>query len=174
MSLTSDPSWCHPGKDFDSKLSKSADRSSSKGEGGGGARGWEESRARACEPQGVRGPSDRASEQERNWGEQVPWLWLLPVSARQLRKRRENLEGKCRGAQSHGLRSPHPRPEPRSARSRDAFLSCWRCSRGPEVTDKEEAFASRLGAPDAGWGRRGSGCQPPRAVRRGPGVDGVG
>ena len=82
--------------------------------------------------------------------------FVFPVSARLLCKKKDSTrKGNAQGGPSHGLRScpfgDHSQDLPRSW---DAFLSCWGWSLGPQVTEKEEASASRLGTSDSGVGRK--------------------
>lgn len=73
-----------------------------------------------------------------------------------MQKERQYQEGKCSGGPEPWIEilplcGDHSQDLPRSW---DAFLSCWGWSLGPQVTEKEEASASRLGTSDSGVGRK--------------------
>ena len=136
------------------KLTESSDQSKSKRKGGWDAHWWEELLSPALKASRVQAPlRSHQRARERNWGEQVLWLCLFPVSARLLCKKKDSTKkGNAKGAQSHGLRACPIRDQSRDLpRSWDAFLSCLGWSLGPKVTE-EEAFVSRLGTSDSGVG----------------------
>lgn len=72
-----------------------------------------------------------------------------------VQKERQYQEGKCSGGPEPWTEIlPLWRTQPRPGRSWDAFLSCWGWSLEPQVTEKEEASASRLGTSDSGVGQK--------------------
>ena len=73
-----------------------------------------------------------------------------------MQKERQYQEGKGSGGPEPWIEilplcGDHSQDLPRSW---DAFLSCWGWSLGPQVTEKEEASASRLGTYDSGVWRK--------------------